>query len=89
MKLWMFLENLEEKSGFQGNYSNIRGYLFFSALNHPNVVKLIGCCMNPCCLVMEYFPYNNLLKYLQDEKNQVSMVMKLRIALNIAGTYLL
>jgi serine/threonine protein kinase len=41
--------------------------------------------MNPCCLVMEYIPNGNLLKYLQDEKNQVSMVMKLKIALNIAG----
>ena len=35
--------------------------LRYSALNHPNVVKLIGCCMNPCALVMEFVPNGNLL----------------------------
>ena len=40
--------------------------------------------MNPCCLLMEYIPHGNLLKYLQDEKKQISYIMKLKIAFNIA-----
>lgn len=41
---------------------------------HPNIVTMYGCCtlMYPHCMVMDYVPYGDLLKYLRNLRKEVS-----------------
>ncbi|XP_074318899.1 wall-associated receptor kinase-like 10 [Silene latifolia] len=65
-----------------------------SELNHRNIVKLIGCCLETQVplLVYEFVPNGTLSKFLHDPQEEfpITWEMRLQIALDVAGavTYL-
>ena len=44
--------------------------LHFSKFNHPNIVKVLGVCVDndPVYIIMELMPAGDLLKFLRDAK---------------------
>ncbi|KAG7586453.1 Protein kinase-like domain superfamily [Arabidopsis thaliana x Arabidopsis arenosa] len=68
----------------------INEVVILSQINHRNIVKLLGCCLetNVPVLVYEYIPNGNLFEHLHDEFDDNMMAtweMRLRIAIDIAG----
>jgi len=61
-----------------------------SSLKHPNLVQLLGYCINPFRMVMQLIPHGDLYNYLHDDKQSLSMKLLLKIAADIAHgmTYL-
>ncbi|XP_074318840.1 wall-associated receptor kinase-like 2 [Silene latifolia] len=65
-----------------------------SELNHRNIVKLIGCCLETDVplLVYEFVPNGTLSKFIHDPQEEfpITWEMRLQIALDVAGalTYL-
>jgi len=56
-----------------------------STLHHPCIVKMKGCCINPCCcIVLEYIANGNLMNFLERKSTPISWGFRLKIALNIA-----
>ncbi len=58
---------------------------FLSCLNHPNIVKLKGVCIDPFAIVTEFVPYGDLYHYLQDEAGPLERPLALRFAIDIAN----
>lgn len=54
--------------------------LYFSKFNHPNIVKVLGVCVDndPVYIIMELMPAGDLLKFLRDAKRDhvsISLIM--------------
>ncbi|KAL2341579.1 hypothetical protein Fmac_009519 [Flemingia macrophylla] len=78
-----------KKFKVQGNVEEfINEFIILSQINHRNVVRLLGSCLETeiPLLVYEFIPNGNLFEYLH-EQNEDSMTwdMRLRIAAEVAG----
>ncbi|KAF7842370.1 wall-associated receptor kinase-like 10 [Senna tora] len=79
-----------KKFKVEGNVEEfINEVSILSQINHRNVVKLLGFCLETQLplLVYEFIPNGNLYEYLHDQNEELPMTweMRLRIAIEVAG----
>ncbi|XP_020230764.1 wall-associated receptor kinase-like 8 [Cajanus cajan] len=79
-----------KKFKLQGNVEEfINEFVILSQINHRNVVKLLGSCLETeiPLLVYEFIPNGNLFEYLHEQNEDLSVTwdMRLRIAAEVAG----
>ncbi|KAK7331312.1 hypothetical protein VNO77_25534 [Canavalia gladiata] len=79
-----------KKFKVEGNVEEfINEFVVLSQINHRNVVKLLGCCLETeiPLLVYEFIPNGNLFEYLHEQNEELPMTwdMRLRIATEVAG----
>ncbi|XP_047961854.1 LRR receptor-like serine/threonine-protein kinase EFR [Salvia hispanica] len=57
-----------------------------SALRHRNLVRIIGCCVNPefRALILEYMPNGSLEKWLHSGSHCLDLLQSLQIAIDVA-----
>jgi hypothetical protein len=54
-----------------------------SKLSHPNIIRLLGVCLDPIAMIIELAPYGALDNYLHGLE-PISIALLLRFALDIA-----
>ncbi|XLS89311.1 hypothetical protein HN51_065319 [Arachis hypogaea] len=79
-----------KKFKVQGNTAEfINEFVVLNQINHRNVVKLLGCCLEDevPLLVYEFIPNGNLYEHVHEQNENLPMTwdMRLRIASEIAG----
>ncbi|KAM9957201.1 hypothetical protein ACTFIW_008941 [Dictyostelium discoideum] len=57
---------------------------YMSGLNHPNVMKISGFCIQPLCMALEYVRYGSLYSLLSNSSIEISWGLRLQIASEIA-----
>eukprot|EP01088_Endostelium_zonatum_P015849 TRINITY_DN4053_c0_g1_i1.p1 TRINITY_DN4053_c0_g1~~TRINITY_DN4053_c0_g1_i1.p1 ORF type:complete len:1808 (-),score=396.61 TRINITY_DN4053_c0_g1_i1:28-5451(-) len=53
-------------------------------LHHPNLVQLVGVCLDPFCMLLEFMALGSLYDYIHDMNNQLTPVLILMLGLHIA-----
>ena len=56
-----------------------------STLNHPNIVKTFGFCLNPVCVLVEKPPLGNLYQKLMDVEEKISRTVRFHISCQVAS----
>ena len=69
----------------EGNIEQFMRFLFFSKVNHRNVVKLIGCCLKTEVPLMayEFIPNGTLFLYLHDENKEFPLTWNMHLRISI------
>ena len=56
-----------------------------SSLNHPNIVKTFGFCLDPPCVLVEKAPLGNLYQKLMDTEVKISRTVRFHIGCQVAS----
>jgi serine/threonine protein kinase len=56
-----------------------------SSLNHPNIFKIFGFCLDPPCVLVEKAPLGNLYQKLMDTEVKISRTVRFHIACQVAS----
>ena len=56
-----------------------------SSLNHPNIVKTFGFCLDPACVLVEKAPLGNLYQKLMDTEVKISRTVRFHIGCQVAS----
>ena len=56
-----------------------------SLLNHPNIIKTFGLCLDPPCVLMEKAPLGNLYQKLVDTEVKINRTVRFHIANQVAS----
>ena len=56
-----------------------------SSLNHPNIVKTFGFCLDPACVLVEKAPLGNLYQKLMDTEVKISRTVRFHVACQVAS----
>ena len=56
-----------------------------SSLDHPNIIKIFGYCLDPACVLVEKAPLGNLYQKLMDTKVKISRTVRFHIFCQIAS----
>ena len=56
-----------------------------SSLNHPNIVKTFGFCLDPACVLVEKAPLGNLYQKLMDTEEKISRTVRFHISCQVAS----
>jgi len=76
----------EEEETFSNVFKEFRREIsVMSGLEHPNLVNLIGVCLDPLCIVTEFMAYGDLYNFLQDTSRDLDLALRLKIAIDIAS----
>lgn len=56
-----------------------------SSLNHPNIIKTFGFCLNPACVLIEKAPLGNLYQKLMNVDVKISRTVQFHISCQVAS----
>ena len=56
-----------------------------SSLDHPNIVKTFGFCLQPACVLLEKAPLGNLYQKLNDTEQKISRSVRFHICTQVAS----
>ena len=56
-----------------------------SSLNHPNIIKTFGFCLDPACVLVEKAPLGNLYQKLMDSEVKISRTVQFHISCQITS----
>ena len=56
-----------------------------SSLNHPNIIKTLGFCLDPACVLVEKAPLGNLCQKLMDAKVKISRTVRFHVSCQVAS----
>ena len=56
-----------------------------TSIDHPNIVKIFGFCLNPACVLIERAPLGNLHEKLIDTERRISRIVRFHISCQVAS----